>query len=80
MAYPRLQKGDVIRVNVRTSSGWKGRGVVVHGGEKPGDLVEYSREDGEGGWLDQCFALRCEVSKLRDQTWHGPALPDEDTP
>ncbi len=66
--YWSLKKGDRIRLKVRTISGWIGLATVTHdqhGWDRDDDLVNYIR-DGKPHDIN-CFALRREVAKLRDQ-------------
>ena len=61
-----LKKGDRIRVNVRLLSGRRGLATVTEDQSESGDysLVKFLPD---GNYLDNCYACRYQVSKLRDQ-------------
>jgi hypothetical protein len=61
----KLKKGDRIRLNVYTISGWKGLGTVTE--DQVDDTVTFRRdgEDPESWFSGRSCAMRHEVSVVR---------------
>ena len=74
----KLKKGDHVRLKIRTISGWKGTGIVLHDqySNSPESIIKFRPDDADPNdeWRN-CHALRRELSKIRTQGHETQADP-----